>query len=102
MKKLFWTKHSQSKMRYYGLSESRVKRTIRYPDRIEEGIAEDTIAVMKPAGSKKHPFEVWVMIVDTKTERKIISAWRYPGRTKPGESLPEEILKEFREAGLGV
>jgi hypothetical protein len=29
---------------------------------------------------------------------KIISAWRYPGRTKPGASLPEEILNEVSQA----
>jgi hypothetical protein len=40
--------------------------------------------------------EIWVMVEETKKERKIISVWRYPGMTKPGEPLPEEILNEMR------
>lgn len=28
---------------------------------------------------------------------KIISVWRYPGMTKPGEPLPDEILREIRQ-----
>lgn len=83
-------------MRYYRLSEQRVKRVIRNPMRVEEGIAESTIAVMQPFGNKKDK-EIWVMVADTKSERRVISAWIYPGRTKAGEPLPEAILKEFRE-----
>lgn len=98
MKKLFWTKHAIMKMRYYGLSESRVKRVLNLPLRVEEGIAPKTVALMQAAGSKKHPYEIWVMASDTKEKRKIVSAWRYPGRTKLGALLPTEILKEFREA----
>jgi len=30
-------------------------------------------------------------------QKHIISAWRYPGKTVPGESLPEEILDEIAE-----
>ncbi len=93
---LHWTSHSRNKMRFYGLSESRIKRVISYPKRIEEGIAPDTIAMMQPAGSEKHPYEIWLMIQEEKTRRKVISAWRYPGRTKPGQPLPEEIMKEMR------
>ncbi len=84
-------------MRYYNLSESRVKRAIRNPTRVEEGIAPGTIAAMQTAGSKKHPHEIWVMIVDTPERRRIISAWRYPGITKSGGPLPGAILKEFSE-----
>ena len=97
MKKLYWTNHSQAKMNYYRLSPQRVKRVIRFPERIEEGIAEDTIAVMQSFGNKKDK-EIWVMVSDTKEKRKIISAWIYPARTKAGEPLPEAILREFREA----
>ena len=50
-----WTKHSQAKMRQYMLSENRVKRVIRNPNRVEEGIAPKTLASMQKAGSKKHP-----------------------------------------------
>ena len=97
MKKLYWTNHSQAKMRYYRLSEQRVKRVIRNPFRVEEGIAEDTIAVMQPFGNKRDR-EIWVMVADTKEKRRVISAWIYPARTKAGEPLPEEITREFGEA----
>ena len=93
---LYWTSHSKFKMRQYGFSEARVKRVIHSPKRIEEGIAEKTIAMMQGAGSKKHPYEVWVMIQETPRRRKVISAWRYPGVTKPGDPLPPEILKEIK------
>jgi hypothetical protein len=95
---LKWTFHALGKMRFYGLSESRVKRVLNFPKRIEEGIAPKTIAMMQSAGSVKHPYEIWVMLTDSKTERKIISAWRYPGITKAGEPLPPEILREIRSA----
>lgn len=84
-------------MRYYALSEQRVRSVLHSPSRVEEGIAEGTVALMQRAGSKKHPYEIWVMVKDEKARRKIISAWRYPGLTEPGEALPEEILREFRE-----
>lgn len=95
-KTLFWTSHARSKMDYYKLSESRVKRIIHTPKRIEEGIAPKTVAMMQQAGSKKNPYELWVMLQDMDKKRKIISAWRYPGTTKPGEPIPEEILREMR------
>ena len=95
-KTFHWTRHSRGKMRFYGLSEARVKRVINSPKRIEEGIAPKTIAMMQSAGSKKNPYEIWVMIQEDKRRRKIISAWRYPGITKPGDPLPEEILKELK------
>ena len=97
MKTPYWTKHAKAKMRYYALSEQRVRRVLNSPSRVEGGIAEGTIALMQRVGSKKHPYEIWVMVKDEKARRKIISAWRYPGITHPGEPLPEEILKEFRE-----
>ena len=83
-------------MRYYRLSEQRVKRVIRNPERVEEGIAENTIAIMQAFGNKKDK-EIWVMVADTKEKRRVISAWIYPARTKAGEPLPEEITREFRE-----
>jgi len=96
MRELHWTNHAQAKMRYYRLSASRVKRVIKAPERVEEGIAEKTIAVMQPFGNKKDK-EIWVMVADTPKKRKVISAWVYPARTKLGEPLPEEILREFKE-----
>lgn len=90
-------------MSFYHLSKQRVQRVLHSPKRIEEGIAPNTIAMMQPASVKTSAGkptwnqEIWVMIQQTKTRRKIISAWRYPGRTKTGQPLPEEILREIRE-----
>jgi hypothetical protein len=95
-KKIFWTNHSKDKMRFYKLSEQRVLRVLNSPSRVEEGIAPNTIAMMQSAGSRKHPYEVWIMIQETKARRKIISAWKYPGKTKPGDPLPSEILRELK------
>ncbi|MDD5099108.1 MAG: hypothetical protein PHP35_02090 [Candidatus Colwellbacteria bacterium] len=95
---LSFTTHSRFKMREYGLSESRVKRVINSPLRIEEGIAPGTAAMMKPAGTSKHPYEVWVMVSRDGVDKRIVSAWKYPGHTKPGEPLPREIVFELREA----
>ncbi len=96
-KVLWWTRHARAKMRFYRLSEQRIKRVIHSPKRIETGIAKGTIAMLQSAGSKKHPCEIWVMIVEEKSRRKIISAWRYPGTTKTGDSLPKEILEELNQ-----
>lgn len=93
-----WTNHSKFKMRHYGLSEQKVRSVIHSPKRIESGIAPDTVAYLKTAGNAKHPHEIWVMVVETKKERRIISAWRYPGVTKPGEPLPQAILSEMSSA----
>lgn len=97
------------KMKFYRLSEQRVRSVLHSPKRVEQGIAPNTAAAMQSAGSKKHPYEIWVMLQDTlkdtnnntkKHEKiiKIISAWRYPGITKPNEPLPEKILQEIEEA----
>lgn len=96
-KKIFWTKHAQEKMKHYQLSESRVKRVLRHPLRLEKGIAEKTVAAMQTAGSKNHLYEIWLMYQMTTEQIKIISAWRYPGTTKPGDKIPipENILSEL-------
>jgi len=91
-------------MRQYGLSKSKLMNVLRKPERVEEGIALGTTAVMqtnkrytaekkaatKPKGfvAKRSPGEIWLMYRDDKEFRKIISAWRYPGVTKPGETIP--------------
>jgi len=105
--KIFWTKHSEMKMRQYRFSEKRVLRILRKPDRVEEGIAPETIAAMQITGTKKHPSEAWAMYqikkLKIKNEKlkitKIISAWRYPGRTPTGQRpiIPEDTLKELDE-----
>jgi len=114
--KIYWTEHAREKMRYYGLSENRVLRILRHPKRVEEGIAENTTAAMQRAGSVKHPYEIWMMY-QKKVKRQnskgkskedyfnnseeqivVISAWKYPGITKPGAEIPipEEVRNELR------
>lgn len=60
--KILWTRHAQDKLRYYRLSESRVKRIIRHPTRTEEGILEGAVACMQPSDGKKYS-EIWTMYV---------------------------------------
>jgi hypothetical protein len=97
--KIFWTQHSKKKLRQYRFSEKRVLRILRKPDRREEGIAPGTIAAMQITGTKKHPTEAWMMYQILKRPKgiKIISAWRYPGRTPVGERpiIPEDTLEEL-------
>ena len=99
-----WTKHSLEKMRFYNLSENRLKRALRNPSRKEEGIAPETLAVMQRAGSRKHPTEIWLMyqIIKSKVKSqrlKIISAWRYPGISPKGKEIPipRDILEELEK-----
>lgn len=98
-RKVYWTQHSKMKMRQYRFSEKRVLKIFRKPERIEEGIAEGTIAAMQVTGTKKNPTEAWVMYVVLKRPKgvKIISAWRYPGRTPMGERpvIPPDTLEEI-------
>ena len=53
IKPLKWTSHAKMKMNFYRLSEGRVRRVLHSPMRIEEGIAEDTIAMMQPVSLTK-------------------------------------------------
>ncbi|MBU0546562.1 MAG: hypothetical protein ABH876_00460 [Patescibacteria group bacterium] len=101
-KNILWTNHVKGKLIYYQLSEKRIKRVLRNPNRIEKGIADNTLAVMQIAGTKKHQTEIWVMYQTTKSEirgRKIriISAWRYPGTSPKRESplIPQDALEEL-------
>ena len=95
-----WTHHSRDKMKYYRLTESRIKRIIRHPARIEEGIFEGAIAVMQPAEGKKYS-EIWALYLLSKEKGdkclKIITAWRYPGRSPERDPVPAEILREIRK-----
>jgi len=97
--KIAWTQHSKNKLRQYRFSEKRVLRIFRRPDRVEEGIAEGTVAAMQITGTKKHPTEAWIMYVILKRPKgiKVISAWRYPGRTPRGERpvIPQDTLDEL-------
>lgn len=100
-----WTKHSKRKMNYYRLSEARVKRVLKNPKRKEMGVAPGTIAVMQ-ANSSKHTSEIWVMyqiinskIKDKNSKVKVITAWRYPGKSpiRGPIPIPYEILEELGE-----
>lgn len=102
LEKYVWTNHARDKMRHYRLTESRIKRIIRSPKRTEEGILENTIACMQPAGGKNYS-EIWVMYLiseklKTKNEKqlKIITAWRYPGKSPERDPIPSEILREIK------
>jgi len=117
-KKLFWTEHSKIKMKQYGLSKQKLLGILYKPERKEKGIAPGTLAVMKTNKTffkekqitlknawqkpKRAPGEIWIMFKDVKKRdegpvRKIISAWRYPGISKPGEAIPipEDIKNDI-------
>jgi len=88
------------------------------PERREIGIVPGTSAIMRTnkvffkvkqitvsqawKKPKKAPGEIWLMYKDFKDSsgvpmRKIISAWRYPGISKPGEEIPipEDIKNDL-------
>ena|SRR3989304_5617504 len=95
-----WTRHVKNKMLHYALSESRILRVINNPKRKEEGIAPSTVAVMQRNDKSKRKEEIWVMFQEkSKPKITIISAWRYPGESKPGKAIPipEDILAELEE-----
>jgi len=116
-RKLFWTEHSKIKMRQYGLSKQKLLGILYKPGRKEQGIVPGTMAVMKTNPTsprlrgaskklfewrpKRAPGEIWLMYKDVKMAmvptRKIISAWRYPGVSKPGEAIPipEDIKNDI-------
>lgn len=104
---LHFTHHAREKMRHYRLSESRIKRILHSPKRVEEGIAPETIAMMQPTSlkrtGKKETWsqEIWVMIEDMPKRRNVVSAWRYPGTTKPRDELTQEFLRQEYAAYVG-
>ncbi len=105
---LAWTRHAVGKMMSYGLSATKVKSILSRHDRAEQGIAENTVAVMKKvkprrelrsstgAGSEKRPQEIWVMYQEKEKQKVIIAAWRYPGVSKERIPLPEGIDNELK------
>lgn len=124
-----WTHHVVRKLQYYGLTPSRVLRVIRAPERVEEGVAEGTLAAMQTAGTKARPWEIWVMWRDLRkdvgdsllagrqdsesyklqanqllpfsSKKVIITAWRYPGVSPVREQvpIPSDILAELEREG---
>jgi hypothetical protein len=95
--KILWTSHVIEKMMYYGLSENKIRNVMWRPIRTEEGIAPQTIAVMQPYGSSKKHKEIWVMFQNFKhngkSKKRIISAWRYPTKSKEGIKIyvPDDV-----------
>lgn len=93
-------------MEYYRLSPARVRRIMHSPKRVEEGVAPSTVAMMQPAsmkvsakrGSKAGVWtqELWVMVQDSPKRRTVISAWRYPGVSKPRGEIADVIAREYR------
>ena len=89
-------------MAFYGLSPDRVKRVIRNPKRVEDGVAENTVAVMSEGSNKKKPSEIWTMYQKRGSKKIVISAWRYPGVSPVGKQIPvpADILEELRSEKL--
>lgn len=122
-----WTNHVKDKMVYYRISESLIKRIVRFPKRKEIGIAPGTVAVMQPRvgysvkriGNSRNQVrervkkteEIWVMYKEVKSQenpkpytlspkRLIISTWRYPGISPVGEpiQIPDDVLIDIDAA----
>jgi hypothetical protein len=96
-KEIHWTKHIKEKMKEYQLSERKLLKIFRNPERKEEGIAPDTVAVMQ-TGGRKRPYEIWLMYQKRNLKIIMISAWKYPGKSpikKP--PIPEEVLENLEE-----
>lgn len=126
-KQYHWTQHIKDKMLFYRISEQKIKTIIKSPDRHEEGIAPNTNAAMKRNDTPKRKEEMWVMysvnardvrndrndrrrktikqakrsIIDLRSSNRMImiSAWRYPGKSKPGKEIPipEDILETIKK-----
>ena len=98
-REFFWTNHSKYKLLQYGLSPTMVKGVLRRPERVEEGIAPDTTAVMKRKDGKKMKREIWVMFQKFGIKKKIISAWIYPGVSPKGKEIfiPEDVWEELEK-----
>ena len=106
-----WTQHAYIKMRQYHLVESRIKRIIRFPTRTEEGILDGAIACMQPSEGKNYS-EIWTMYIlqseksKIKNQKgnsppkriKIITAWRYPGKSPERDPIPPAVIAEVRKA----
>jgi len=101
--KIAWTKHVIQKMKYYGLSENKLRNVMWRPERVEEGIAPDTVAIMQSYGSTKKPKEIWLMYQtfsrQDKKKKRIISAWRYPGVSPKGKAIyiPDDVMELLQE-----
>jgi hypothetical protein len=96
-KEIHWTRHIKEKMREYQLSERKLLKIFKNPERKEEGIAPGTVAVMQ-TGGRKRPYEIWLMYQIRKSKIIMISAWKYPGKSPIREPpIPEEVLENLEE-----
>lgn len=95
-KEIHWTKHIKEKMKQYQISERKILRIFRNPERKEVGVAPKTIAAMKTGGTKKHPYEIWIMYQKRK-KLIMISTWKYPGKSPIREPppIPEDVLESL-------
>ena len=98
-KQYFWTNHVKYKLFYYALSPTMIKKVIKKPERREEGVAPNTVAMMMRKDGKSKKREVWVMVQKRKktTQIKIISAWIYPGISPQGKDIyiPDDVWEEL-------
>lgn len=114
-----WTSHIKGKMVFYQISEQKIKTILKTPSRKEIGIAPDTSAFMKRNDTPRRKEEMWVMFcaglpasggakggqggasskLKVKSQKVMVSAWRYPGISKAGEAIPvpEDIMAELRD-----
>jgi len=111
---LVWTEHVKEKMRFYYLSETKLKNILRNPEREEKGIATHTVAVMQSVKSKRQNREIWLMyrtikfktplpgsksgkLKEKRQKIIIISAWRYPGTSPIGEPpIPQDVIEYLK------
>ncbi|MEA1925660.1 MAG: hypothetical protein U9M90_00235 [Patescibacteria group bacterium] len=98
-----WTIHSKYKLVQYSISPNNVKRAIRYPDRKQEGVAENTIAVMKRKDTRSAKKELWVMYQNVGEKKRIISSWIYPGESPKGDEIfiPDDVWDEIKKFSGG-
>lgn len=110
-KRFRWTSHIKNKMFFYGISEQKIKTILKSPNRKEEGVAPNTFAIMKRNDTPKRKEEMWVMYADASNTKLrmhpnatnkaliMISAWRYPGKSKAGKEIPipDDILEQIKK-----
>ena len=58
-------------------------------------MAEKTIAAMKRGTSARHN-EIWTMYQTSGAKIKIITAWKYPGKSPARNPIPGEIMEEIK------
>ncbi len=96
-KSFSWTTHVKNKMLFYRISEQKIKSILRSPDRKEEGIAPDTLAVMKRNDKPSKKEELWVMYAQkSKDESDIAKMSSRPTRRDPDIASDSDRLEKFK------